>query len=327
MTPTGAATAIWTQVGESGRSIEAAMRAPGGEFGAPAPISSEGEEPLFPAIAVDADGNAVVSWSGSGEGGERARAVTRVGSGAFSAPAGISEAQGECCFHPDVAIDREGNATVVWNGFNGANKITRAAGYDADPPELRSLSVPATGTVGVPVTFSAQPFDVWPIVSTGFDFGDGTSAPGASVTHAYSSPGTFRVTATAADSAGSSTSASGTITIVPSNAFRLAKLKRNKKAGTATLIVDVPGPGRLTLSGKGVKRATASARRAGSVKLPVKPSRRTLKRLKARGKAKVKVTVTFSPDGGTPASQHRAIQLIERASGRRRGRRGPASGN
>jgi hypothetical protein len=37
----------------------------------------------------------------------------------------------------------------------------------------------------------------------------------------------------------------------PSNAFSFGKLKRNKRRGTATLIVLVPGPGELALTGKG----------------------------------------------------------------------------
>lgn len=315
MTPSGEATAIWVQSKESVQVVEAATRPAGGEFSGAQPISAEGEQPLFPAIAVDAAANAVVSWSGVEQSGHAARAVTRVGEGGFSLPVGISAAQPECCLHPDAAIDRAGNAAVVWNRSNGANRIAQAAGYDAAPPQIRGLSIPATGTVGIPVSFAAQPFDVWPIASTAFDFGDGAGAAGTAVAHTYSSPGVFTVTATAVDSAGTPATASGTIAIAPSNAFRLGRLKRNRRAGTATLSVQVPGPGRLSLSGRGVRRDRASARRSGSLKLRIRPSGRTLKRLGAKGKAHVTVTVTFSPDGGTPASQRRAILLVMRRPG------------
>ena len=41
-------------------------------------------------------------------------------------------------------------------------------------------------------------------------------------------------------------------TAAPSNSFSFGKLKRNKRRGTATLTVEVPGPGTLALSGKGL---------------------------------------------------------------------------
>jgi hypothetical protein len=53
----------------------------------------------------------------------------------------------------------------------------------------------------------------------------------------------------------------------PSNAFSFGKVKKNRKKGTATLTVIVPGPGTLTLAGKGLKpqrpaRAAALASKA-----------------------------------------------------------------
>ena len=39
----------------------------------------------------------------------------------------------------------------------------------------------------------------------------------------------------------------------PKNSFNFGKLNRNRDRGTATLAVKVPGPGKLSLTGKGVK--------------------------------------------------------------------------
>ena len=311
MTPSGAATAVWVQSEEGEEGLEATMLPPGGEFTSPDEISSEGEEPLFPSLAVGSAGNAVVVWSGRSEGSQVARAVTRSGGGAFSAPAAISPTEPECCFHPDAAVDGVGNAVAIWTHSDGANRIAQAAGYDAVAPELRGLLIPATGTVGVPVSLSVEPFDVWSIASTSFDFGDDAAAGGTSVTHTYSSPGTFPVTATTVDAAGTATVAGGTIAIAASNDFHLGKVKRRKRKGTAVIVVEVPGPGTLTLSGKGVKKGRATAGGAGSVALAVKPSRGTLRKLKRRHKARVTVAVTFSPTGGTPATQPETIVLIK----------------
>ncbi len=47
--------------------------------------------------------------------------------------------------------------------------------------------------------------------------------------------------------------------VTPTNSFGLGKVKRNENKGTATITVeDVPNPGELVLSGKGVKRASAA---------------------------------------------------------------------
>jgi hypothetical protein len=56
---------------------------------------------------------------------------------------------------------------------------------------------------------------------------------------------------------------------------------------------------------------------AGSVKLLVKPSRATRKRLRAAGRARVLVKVTFTPTGGSPNTQAKRITLIERRRGTR----------
>src|SRR5262249_4669886 len=155
------------------------------------------------------------------------------------------------------------------NRSNGANSIAQVAGYDASPPTMSGLSVPATGTVGVPVTVSASPFDVWPLASTGFTFGDGLAASGTTASHAYSAPRVYMVTATAVDAAGTPVSASGRIAISPSYEFRIGKQKKNKKKGTATLTVEVSGPGDVTVSGKKVKRQSKRAAAAGPVTLTI----------------------------------------------------------
>jgi hypothetical protein len=105
----------------------------------------------------------------------------------------------------------------------------------------------------------------------------------------------------------------------PSNVFTFGKVKDNKKNGTATLAVNVPGPGILSLTGDGVKHqrsagATASqvASAAGTVKLAIKPKTKIKKKLKKRGKAKVKVNVAYTPTGGFLAKQSERVKLVER---------------
>ncbi len=247
---------------------------------------------------MNSAGDAVVAWPGSTSDETRVvKAAIRLGADGFSDPEEVSATSPDF-LHPDAAIDGSGNATVVWNRSDGSNQIAQAAGYDASPPEMRGLSIPSSGTVGVPVAFSASPFDVWPIASNTFNFGDGSSAGGTSVSHTYSAPGTYQVTATAVDAAGTPASGSGAIAISPSYEFRIGKQKRNRKKGTIALTINVSGPGQVAASGKKVKKKSKRAAGAGAVTLPIAAKGKALKQLKEKGKARVRVTVTFTPDGG-----------------------------
>ena len=106
--------------------------------------------------------------------------------------------------------------------------------------------------------------------------------------------------------------------VEPSNEVSLGKPKLNKKKGTAKLPVTVPGPGTLALTGKDVVAQRAARERArpvvaaGTVKLLVKAKGKAKRRLNDTGKAKVKVTITYTPTGGSPASEKKAIKLRKR---------------
>jgi len=100
----------------------------------------------------------------------------------------------------------------------------------------------------------------------------------------------------------------------PSSAFTQGKPVFNKKKGTAKLPVTVPGAGTLTIADvkatkKRVKTKTLQLTAGGTVNLPVKPTKSARKTLKAKGKLKVKVSVTFTPTGGTAAAQTRKLTL------------------
>ncbi len=91
------------------------------------------------------------------------------------------------------------------------------------------------------------------------------------------------------------------------NSFSFGKLKLNKKKGTATLAVDLPGPGAVALAGKDLKPQSIAA--TGDVTLKIKPKGKAKKKLKQKGKAKVTAAVTFTPAGGTSNAQDKPIKL------------------
>jgi hypothetical protein len=97
--------------------------------------------------------------------------------------------------------------------------------------------------------------------------------------------------------------------VKPTNAFKLGGTKLNRGQGSAILTVAVPGPGRLTLSGKGLMRVTRNVTKAGAAKLAVRPTTVTKAKLASSGRAKVMATITFTPTGGDPHSESKTLSL------------------
>jgi hypothetical protein len=94
-----------------------------------------------------------------------------------------------------------------------------------------------------------------------------------------------------------------------SNDVKIGKFKANRKKGTGTLSVEVPGPGTIVLNGKHLARKKTSATEAGTVKLKVKPKGKLKRKLAKRGKAKVKAKVAFTPDGGIQGNTAKKLKL------------------
>jgi DNA-binding beta-propeller fold protein YncE len=101
----------------------------------------------------------------------------------------------------------------------------------------------------------------------------------------------------------------------PSNRFSFGRLALNRRKGTATLLIKVPGPGTLVLKGRGIRTTRAAAKRAGAVRLTIRPSGPAKRRLLKAAKATVRARITFTPQGGTPLTKQRPLTL--RAAPRR----------
>ena len=90
--------------------------------------------------------------------------------------------------------------------------------YQRTPPALSGVTVtPASAGIGEAVAFSASASDADPgaeTISLAWVFDDGATADGASVSHAFSSPGTHTATVTATDAAGAKSSQSVSVEVV-----------------------------------------------------------------------------------------------------------------
>ena len=100
----------------------------------------------------------------------------------------------------------------------------------------------------------------------------------------------------------------------PSNAFELSKPKLNRRTGAARLTARVPGPGTLVLRGRGITKVRKRAEGTGTVRLKVRAAGRARKTLKRKGSVTVKARVTFTPTGGSPASDHTTVRLVRKPS-------------
>jgi len=210
------AVAVWVQCPSSCQ-VEGATRASGAGFQAPQELSAPGASSTFgPLVAFDPSGAAIAVWSGPSPDvpGTQVQVTSRPpGAGqAFGAVSTISSA--DPSLSPAIAFDGEGNAIAVWEHDtpSPAGALIQYAGLDAAPPAIQAVSAP-NGVVGRPVLFSASVFDRWSAATVTWSFGDGGTANGAAVSHAYTRPGTYGVTITAVDGAGNRRTAGATVTI------------------------------------------------------------------------------------------------------------------
>lgn len=101
------------------------------------------------------------------------------------------------------------------------------------------------------------------------------------------------------------------VVVEPTGSLDVGALALNKARGTATLKLDLPGPGKLTVSGKGVKKISRSVKKEGKLNLSIVPTASTSAKLEDTGKAKVKLSIKFTPKGGKPTTHTKRIELIK----------------
>jgi hypothetical protein len=105
----------------------------------------------------------------------------------------------------------------------------------------------------------------------------------------------------------------GAVELQPNNAFKLGKLKRNKKKGTAKQLVILPLPdaGSVTIKGKGLKTKTRQVTGAAKVKLPVISKGKKHKALNSSGKVKIKAKVIYNATGNAAKTLKRKLKLLK----------------
>jgi hypothetical protein len=118
--------------------------------------------------------------------------------------------------------------------------------------------------------------------------------------------GDYACEVTAANFSGTNTEESHKLKIKASLGLKKATFNRAK--GTATLRVTVTGRGRLDLYGKGVANVSRK-KMTGTAKLVVRSSGAARIKLKNAGKAKVRATVSYTPEGGKAIKRRKTVVL------------------
>lgn len=208
----GRAAVVWLR--EVLNRIEASFQGAGGAWSEQSAISPEGVLPSDPVVAADGAGDDLAAWV-SEAGGKATLASARraSGSNAWSPPVALlAEAKDE---EPALAMDRQGNAVAAWRRHTASYSI-EAAGFDGAGPLPANLSIPSSGIVGRALSFAVSPLDAWSALgATGWNFGDGATAGGPSAVHAFTAPGSYRVTVTSADVLGNTSTAGANVTVLP----------------------------------------------------------------------------------------------------------------
>ena len=205
--PDGAQVAVWQQ---GDRMTAAARGGAGAAWGSAEDVDAVGSLEARPFATITTSGVPAVAWGSAGAGTAFAHAAFRDAAGAWSARTLGPGAEGVVLLN-DIDADGDGGALT---GFRAPDGVF-TAGFDGSGPRFSAFSLPS-GLIAQPLPFSAAADDNWsgpPSIS--WLFGDGSGASGATVSHAYGSPGTFTAGATATDAVGNASQQSGPVTVTP----------------------------------------------------------------------------------------------------------------
>jgi hypothetical protein len=267
---------------------------------------------------------------------------------------------------PQIAGESDSTVTATWRRFNGSNDIVQGSALIAPAASLQPASYDfGSLTIGsrpsatqdfVITNAGSAPLAIHSVSLTEPDPGSYILNGAASCTAAPIAPGSScRVSVAFAPAAAgvqrtgltvrsnasfaphvaslSGTGVHATVvppripTGLPSNAFTIGGPRLRRRTGTAMLPVTVPGPGELSLGGKGIVHSSQSApaatnasavvSAASTVYLPVRSKGAKKRKLERDGSVRVRVEVVFAPIGGLADSQTAAFKLRRRQIGPR----------
>jgi hypothetical protein len=279
----GNAVAAWSASRGAGSFLQAALRPTGGAFGGVyRDLTTISGFQLD--IASNRAGDSIITYSDGM--GDFVGSVRRPRGGEFSGviPAERQATDSTQMINGAVGIDDQGNAAGLWfrHTVNPGNTHAVATGaFDAAPPTLNA-SVPANGQAGTAVQMAAAAADRLTSTRLTWAFGDGGTATGGAVSHAFGAAGAFTVRVTATDGVGNATTAARQILVAaapppPKKRIRVRVRVTWALQGKKIALVKMVAPrvpkgtkAQVTCKGKKkcpFKRKASSKRRKGKIVL------------------------------------------------------------
>jgi Glycosyl hydrolase family 26 len=322
--PGGGATVVWTRFDGVNWAIQGQrLAATGAVAGAVLGLSASGRSAAEPQLVVGSDGVATVVWDRY-DGSNfivQARRIDTAGT-LLAGPVSLS-VSGRDAADPYVTAAPKGGATVVWSRYDGANWIVQRRDLAADgtPGSTANLSAAGRGAGDAVAAWSEDGTlaMVWRRFAGAGDVVQANTVPKPEPPPPPPDPEEEESGAPDAGSDGSGggsdgSGGSGADTAAPiSNLFTIGKVGLNRRRGTATLKVEVPGPGLVAVDGAVPQQRQADA--AGRVALPIVPKPKARRILNRRGSVRLKLTVTFVPRGGLPNSHNLSLRLKKEPRG------------
>lgn len=301
----GAVTVAWDRFDGSNwivqaRQLSASSLAVGGVLN----LSAAGRDAAEPRLGLDEEGAATVVWDRF-DGSNFVVQARRLGpeEGPLGSAVNLS-AGGRDAAEPAVAISPAGTATVVWSRFDGTGFIVqrRDIAPDGSLSSSEGLSAP-----GRSASYPAVAWGADGTLAMAWTRGSGS----ADVVQAKTVPLPSAPQSPPPSDSGSAPQEKSTAPRQIDNSFQLGRVRLNRKLGTATLPVEVPGPGEVSLAGGEPRRHYAARAETVFLRIVPRPAKRRL--LRRDGSLRLRLTVTFAPDGGMANSRALTVRLRRRA--------------
>jgi hypothetical protein len=300
----GAATVVWNRFDGSNWIVQAQrLSATGLPEGATENLSAAGRSAAEPQLALDAAGAATVVWDRSDGSSFVVQARRLNAEGEPTGPAVNLSATGRDAAEPAVATSPGGAATVLWSRFDGSSFIAQRRDLKADGTLSGTENLSAAGRSASYPALAWGSDGVLAMAWSRFNgAADVVQAKTVPLPPPPPPPPPPPVESEGGASTGTAAPHSGAAV---DTSFQLGRVRLNRRLGTATLPVTVPGPGAVSLGGAVPRRQLAAG--AETVELRIVPRSAQRRALRRRGSLRLRVTVTFVPTGGAAAS--RAVRL------------------
>jgi hypothetical protein len=312
----GAATVVWNRFDGANWIVQERRLSPtGAPAGAAQNLSASGRSSAEPQIALGPGGAATVAWDRFDGSAFVVQARRLDPAGAISSPSLNLSAAGADAGDPAVDVAPDDTATVLWSRFDGANFVVQGrevgAGGTLGATEGLSLAGRGAGAPALAWGDDGTLAMVWRRFDGGGDVVQAKTVP-LPPPPPPPPPEPEPEPEAAGGGPENRTVAPGSVPAVD-NSFQIERVLLDRKRGTATIRVAVPGPGRLYLAGAVPRSQPVDGAGTFALRVVPRPAKRRL--LNREGTVRLRLTITFEPGGGTPNSRSFRLRLRKSLSG------------